>query len=420
MRTTAPKIKLPSKIDLIEIEKSKCQNGMKLYSFDACTEPVIILTIMLKAGRYFQAKEMLSGFTISLLKRGTKTMTANEIAEKLDFAGASLSFESGMFMVSVSLSCLKDKLEEVLPILTDILTECNFPEKEIALEKKNQIQNLKINYEKNNFIASITFNKAISGEYHPCGYAPNEKFINNITREDIIDFYENSFKLNKESYIVLAGDVDKKAISLIEKHIGNIPLKKFKNKHIPFEPIKEKEIFITKKDSVQSSIRIGMPFIEINHSDFIDFEIVNRLLGGFFGSRLMSNIREDKGYTYGIYSYISPFLGGSFFVIATDVGSQYKEATINEISFEINRLKKEAISKEELQMLKNYHKGRIMKSVDSALRYASVTNNYLSLGIEKDLTNDKLQAIENITPNRIMELANKYLDFDNMYKIVVG
>lgn len=420
-RSIAPQISMPSSINLLEIDSIKLKNGLQVYSLNGCSEPVVNLTIVLKAGKYFQAKEMVAGITMSMLKKGTKNFTANEIAEKLDFLGASLNAQAGLYLVSISLSCLKDKLEDILVILKDILTENDFPQQELDLEKKKQIQNLKINQEKNNFLASVKFNEVIFGEKHPCGYRPTEELISNVSRKDLITHFNEIVKFNDKSYLVLSGDIDKNVIALIDQYLGTIAIKNtFKNVSNPFALATEKEHLKTKKDSVQASLRIGMPLIDVQHADYLDLEILNRVFGGYFGSRLMKNIREDKGYTYGIYSYINPFIGGSYFCIATDVGLQYKENTLNEISKEINRLKTELISKEELQMVKNYHKGRIMKSVDGALRFANVLSTNLSLGLDETRINEQLKAVEEITAERLLSLANKYLNFEDMHKIVVG
>tara|TARA_B110000037_G_scaffold223098_1_gene302043 strand:- start:226 stop:1494 length:1269 start_codon:yes stop_codon:yes gene_type:complete len=420
-RSLAPEISMPDSIKLLEIGNVKLDNGLKVYCLDGCSEPVVNLTIVMSAGYYFQAKPFAASFTSSLLKKGTQNLSSTEIAEKLDFLGATLSAQAGMYLCSISLSCLTTKLAEILPFVKDILNNSTFPQKEVELEKKNIIQRLEIDKEKTNYLASVKFNEVVFGENHSCGYQPTEALINDLKREDILEHYENKMKLKESSYILLSGDLNDDIIKLVNREIGSIPLKeKLVSIEEPFEPSTETDFFIAKKDSVQASIRIGNMSIDAQHEDYLDLEILNRILGGFFGSRLMKNIREENGYTYGIYSYLSPFLGGSYFCIATDVGIQYKEATLNEISKEINRLKNELVSEEELQMVKNYHKGRIMKSVDGALRLAHVLNNNLSLGLDETRINQQLKAVEEITAERLLKLANKYLDYDKMYKIVVG
>lgn len=422
IRTIAPKIAMPSHLDLVHSNIYTLKNGLKVHYFSGCSEPVLNLSIFNKAGKYYQNKDWVAFFTMALLKKGTKNFTAAELVEKIDFLGASLYTESNMFKNSISLSCLTDNLETLLPIIVDILTESNFPEEELALEKNKQIQKLKINKKKNEYVASVLFSEAVFGKNHPCGKLVTEEQINEVSREDILLHYTNRVKLDKDSIIILSGEINEDTLQQIDESIGKMELQgKEDFPFRTFEPEIEREIVFPIEKSVQASLRIGMPLtIDHNHPDYLDLEILNRILGGYFGSRLMKNIREEKGYTYGVYSFISNFEIGSYFCVATDVGLEYKENTVREIYNEINRLKTEPITIEELEMVKNYHKGRIMKSIDGSMRMANVLSLLLPLGLDEEHINRRLAAVENITPERIMYLANKYLDIDQMYKIIVG
>lgn len=421
-RTLAPKIAMPSHLDLVHSQIYTLQNGLKVHYFTGCSEPVLNLSIYNKAGKYYQNKDMVAFFTMSLLKKGTNNFSASEIEEKIDFLGASLYTDSNMFKNSVSLSCLTDNLETLLPVIVEILTESNFPEEELALEKNKQLQKLKVNKKKNEYLASVLFSEAVFGKNHPCGKLVTEEQIRDVSREDILLHYNNRVKLDSESIIVLSGEINADTLEQIDQNIGKMELQgKEDFPFRTFEPEREREIVFPVDKSVQASLRIGMPLdIDYNHQDYLDLEIVNRILGGYFGSRLMKNIREEKGYTYGIYSFISNFEIGSYFCVATDVSLAYKENTVSEIYKEIFRLKTEPISIEELEMVKNYHKGRIMKSIDGSMRMANVLSLLLPLGLDEEYINKRLEAVENITPERIVYLANKYLDIDKMYKVIVG
>lgn len=420
-RALAPEIRMPDNISLMDVKRLKLDNGLQVYSLNGCSEPVVNLTLVSTAGNYFQDKHLTASFVSTLLKKGTKNYSANEIAETFDFYGVSLSVQAGMHLFSISLSCLAVNLSKVLPLVKDILCNSTFPQKELAIDKKNRIQRLQINQGKTNYLASVKFNGVVFGEDHSCGYAVTEEIINAVTREDLLAHYENKVKLRESSYLILSGDLNAEILDSINNEIGSVAFKEpLKVVEKPYANITETDFFIPKEESVQASVRIGYKSIPANHEDYLDLEILNRILGGFFGSRLMKNIREKNGYTYGIYSYLYPFKNGSYFCIATDIGVQYKEATLHEISKEINRLKTELVSDEELQMVKNYHKGRIMKSVDGALRFASILNNNLAIGLDENRINQQLEAVEEITAERLLNLANKYLDYDKMYKIVVG
>jgi predicted Zn-dependent peptidase len=190
--------------------------------------------------------------------------------------------------------------------------------------------------------------------------------------------------------------------------------------HAELQTKVEKDITVEAKNKLQTAIRVGMPTVNINHPDFDDLQILNTLLGGYFGSRLMTNIREEKGFTYGIYSFINPIMDTGYFCIATEVGEKYRNETLHEIEHEINRLKKELISDEELSMVKNYMIGQLMKSVDGPLNIISTLKNFLIFEMDLNEINKQLEAIHAIDAKRLQDLAKQYLNYEDMYKVVVG
>jgi predicted Zn-dependent peptidase len=174
------------------------------------------------------------------------------------------------------------------------------------------------------------------------------------------------------------------------------------------------------KDSVQSSIMVGNASILRNDPDYDELTVLNTVFGGYFGSRLMSNIREDKGYTYGIYSSLTPYRNGTIFEIGAEVGKEHKDNTFREIKLEMQRLQNEPIDEEELQTVKNYMSGRILRSVDGALRYSDVLKSMILFDRNPEKINEYLTAIQNISAERVQQLAKRYLDFEKMYRIAVG
>jgi predicted Zn-dependent peptidase len=171
---------------------------------------------------------------------------------------------------------------------------------------------------------------------------------------------------------------------------------------------------------LQAAIRVGMPAINIHHPDFEELQVLNTVLGGYFGSRLMSNIREEKGFTYGIYSFINPIMDTGYFCIATEVGEQYKKQTLKEIEFEINRLRNEPIPEKELAMVKNYMIGQLMNSVDGPLSMIGTLKNFLIFGLDLNEINKQLSNIHAIEASRLQTLAQEYLDYSKMIKVVAG
>lgn len=421
-RRIAPTIQMPNQIQLVKAKKINLDNGLLMHVLSGCTEPIVNLTIIIPAGKYFQKNELAAFFMSLLMKKGTQHRNAKMIENSIDFEGATIHFSSNMFNLEISLNCLEEKLEKVMPILLEVLTESIFPEEELALEKNKQKQKLKINNEKIDYLASVYFNQAIFGENHPIGGLLSIEKIDALERAHLLTHFNEQMVFNAQTHIILAGDITEKTTLTVNHYLGKLPIKpNIEKSFIPFEPTTNKIQYIEKKKSIQSSIRIGsLIALKSTDDELLELDVLNRILGGYFGSRLMKKIREEKAYTYGIYSYISSFKEMSYFCIATDVGVAYREDTIYEISQEILRLKTERISSEELAMVKNYHKGRIMKSVDGPTRMANVLASYLPLDLTEEYKNKQLHTIDNISAERIMDLANKYLHFEEMHQVIVG
>ncbi|MEZ4930218.1 MAG: pitrilysin family protein [Chitinophagales bacterium] len=419
-RTIAPHIYLPKHLDFINIHKETLDNNFPLYVISGTTQNICELNIMYRAGRYFENKKLLASLCAGMMKKGTSSKTAYQINENFDFYGATVKFRSNMYTAKLNLYCLSNQLPEVLPKLIEVLTEVSFPEKEIKKTKEKIKQNLAVQKDKNSYIASLHFNQAIFGKESTFGYFPKSEDLKNINRQDLKNFQEAHWQLNSGSFATVSGNIGHKEIKLINQYLGKLKVINKTNDSIELNPIEDKEIFIDAKNKHQAALRVGMPLFSYHHKDYYDFKILNTVLGGYFGSRLMSNIREEKGYTYGIYSFYTAIMNQGYFCIATDVGSEYKNATLHEIEKEINRLKNEPIGKEELEMVKNYLLGQLMKRVDGALSTTKTLQSFLIFDNDLEKINEHLKIIHSITPARLQALANEYLDYKNMYKVVVG
>lgn len=418
-RNIAPEIYLPDVINFPIAEKEMLQNNLPVYIIKGSTEPIVRLLLFFEAGRYFEHKKEVAGLTAGMINKGTSTRNAFEIAETLEFYGASLQIQSNMYVASISLSCLKSQLPFILPVINDLLIDATFPENELTQLIERAKQKIKINLKKNEYIASQHFNKQLFGEKHPFGYLTTKEDIEKVTREDIEMHYKQHFGFNKFSFGIAAGEVGLQEMKLINHYLGHLQfVSDEKQSDTPFTSEPEKLLELPRAKSVQAALRIGNLSIGIHHADFVELNVLNTLLGGYFGSRLMSNIREEKGFTYGIYSFIVPLKDVSYLCISTEVGIEYKEQTLEEIDKEIARLKSEPVSEEELEMVKNYLIGQLMKSVDGPLKMANTLKNLVSFGQDQWQINHNLKTIKSVTPQRIQQLAQKYLNFEDMYKVI--
>ena len=171
---------------------------------------------------------------------------------------------------------------------------------------------------------------------------------------------------------------------------------------------------------MQSAIRIAKRTIGKSHHDFAKLHVVNTILGGYFGSRLMSNIREDKGYTYGIGSFVAPQKHDSYFGISTEVGADVSQKAINEIYKELESLRTELVSEEELNLVKSYLMGELLKSVDGPFSVAERWKGIILFDLDKSYFDNLVNTILNITPIEVRDIAERYLGSNDMYEVLVG
>ncbi|MDR0606427.1 MAG: insulinase family protein [Bacteroidales bacterium] len=395
------------------------KNGIPVIGLQDPNLTLIRLDIRLKAGSYYQKKQLLSHATIKLMTEGTQSMSSEQIAEQLDYAGAYFEVISNRDFATFSIYFPKKAAVKVIPIVGKLFTEAIFPEDKIAILKRNTAKNLAINMEKTSYLAYSHFIAHVFGKQHPYGISVQFEDIDNFNREDIIDFYQQHFHAGNIR-LFIAGNIDKDLLNLLDNTMGNIPCKNPNQQNIiPVEP-SEGKFFIEKENAVQSSICIGNRLFNYQHKDWIDMSILKTVLGGYFGSRLMTNIREKKGLTYGIYSQMVSFQMDGLFVIRTDVNKAQAQEAIHEIFEELSILQREPVPQEELTLVKNYLYGTLLRNFDGVFSQIDRTILLNDYHFSHDYWNQYTETIKNITPYRLLELAVLYLQSDNMIEIVAG
>jgi zinc protease len=359
----------------------------------------------------------LASFVNGLLLSGTKEHTSIEINESIDALGG--FFESGVSNENavISIYALKENMLPVLRIIRDAIHGAIFPEHEVDELLIDRKQKFLVNMEKVNFLAQRAFQQRLFSE-SIYGRVSDVKDFDSISRQEIIAFHKDYY-LNGLSKMVVVGDLGQDAVDHIIDLFGD-----WSHAHLPTF---EKNIqnlrgaaHVVKEDAVQSAIRVGRMLFNKTHPDYLDFHILNTILGDYFGSRLMSNIREDKGYTYGIGTMMAELHASGYFLIATEVGKDVREATLLEIQKEIEILQNELVPEDELELVKNYLLGQLLKSADGPY---SMTDLYLSVepyNMDMDFYNKAIESINKITAARIQELAKKYLNWSDMTIVSAG
>src|SRR5690606_1931300 len=281
---------------------------------------------------------------------GTIHHTANEINEALEFYGASLHVNAGNDFAVVSLYTLTKHLPVLLPTVYEVLAEAVFPQEELEIFQRNSIQKLSVNLRKCEFVANQKFDALLFGEDHPYGRYTRKESIEALTREDLQAFHKEYYHLGLVQ-IFMAGRLTQTDVNLVASVFGkgHIVQKPLAQKISASPPPSQQKLHINHDpNGVQGAIRIGRIFPNRVHPDYPGMVVLNTILGGYFGSRLMRNIREEKGYTYGIYSMLSSWLHAGVFVIATETGRQVTMNAVEEVYKEMDILCKEQVSEEEL------------------------------------------------------------------------
>ena len=312
-------------------------------------------------------------------------------------------------------------LPKLLPMLQEMISESVIPEKELLMQKNIASQNLKVQLEKTAYVAGQAFREQIYGATHPYGKSLNQSLIENLSRESIKDFYEKQVQ-GKQFKIFLSGKFGEDEIASLNQVFGQIPVEKAQNegKLTDFVPLKAENILVEKPENLQSSIRLGRKLFNRSHPDFFKFLVTNTVFGGYFGSRLMKNIREDKGFTYGISSSLVPQKDGGYLVMGTDVKKEVTQQTLDEIFKEIKILQTEPIDENELETAKNYMIGSFVGSLNTPFEVADRQKVILLDELPADYYENYIKNIRAVSAIEVMEIANKYYNPEDMCEVVVG
>jgi len=422
-RTKQPKIFSINNVTLIKPSAYTLDNGIKCFAFSAGTQDLIKIQFAFYAGSSHQ-KKALSAFSANkLLTEGTTKFSSEEIANKVDYYGSYIELMAEKDMAYVSLYTLNKHIKSTLPLLEDIIKNSIFPEHELTIFLKNQKQEFITNSEKVNFIARAKFNEFIFGSEHPYGANAILSDFDKIKSSDLKSFHKANYHANN-CFIVLAGSVNQEIIKTLNCSFGGTDWKlKTVQSSIKIPAIKTNEAknyLIKKEKAVQSSVRIGKVLFNKTTKDYHGLQVLNTLFGGYFGSRLMMNIREDKGYTYGIGSAIISLHQSGYFFITSEVGVDVCSKAIEEIYKELKKIRTEKVKLSELTTVKNYMTGSFLRSIDGPFALAERFTSIYEYGLDYEYYENLFQTIKTITPTKITELAEQYLNENSMFELVVG
>jgi zinc protease len=424
-RTVAPPIKdaIEFELSLPPYKKSVLSNGVEVYAIDLGDVEAMMVSLIFDAGNSWENKRGVAAAANALLKNGTSTRSAFDINEHFDYYGAYLNRAAHHETAELTLHCLNKHVGELLPVMAEILSDSVYSHEELGIYKKNSQQRLQVSLKKSEFVAGRLIDAYLYGADHPYGRYSVPEDYQSLEREDLMAFF-NQYYRNGVCRILVAGKLPAGLIPMLEAAFGSLPI------HapglvsglpvFPIVPAEGKKYnIVNDPNGVQGSIRIARNFPNRHHPDFQKVQVLNNVFGGFFGSRLMENIREDKGYTYGIHSYLVNNRQESALMISTEAGKEVTAATIEEVYKEMNLLREELIGEEELQQARNFTIGAILGDLDGPFHVAGRWKSILLNGFDVNYFNEGVRIIKTIAPEELRELAIKWLDPAAFFELVV-
>ncbi len=403
------------------INQHALDNGLPVYWLDAGVQDVVQIDWIFPAGLWYEQKASVAQATAALLRNGTTKYTSEQIHEALEFYGAQLKASAGNDYATVTLYSLTRHLPVLLPMVFEIITDATFPEHEVEIHKRNAIQKLLVNLRQCDFVANQRIDALLFGEDHPYGRFSRKEKMEDIWREDLLTFYRSNYNL-ANARVFMGGKVSEREVGYLNDVFGKIALNKTELPLLEFpaapKAAREHRI-INDPNGVQGAIRIGRLFPNRHHPDYTPMVVLNTLFGGYFGSRLMSNIREDKGYTYGIYSSLVPEINGGSMTITTETGRDVVENAIKEVYAEMEILCQDEVDDEELLLVKNYLLGGLLGDLDGPFSILQRWRTLILNGFTETQFNNNINIYKNITAKELKALARKYYDPKDFYEVVV-
>ena len=412
------------KLSLPPIEKTELANGLEIWMVEQKELPIVSMNLVLKTGSSNEpdAKVGVSTFMSQLLEEGTKTRTAADIANQLQSLGANINTGSGWDSTNVTLQTLTKNLDQALEIYSDVIQNPAFPAKELESRKTRSLIGLRQLRSNPNAISNVVYNKVLYGE-HPYGRVNNEATIKAITREDLVNYYESTFRPNN-GVLIVVGDFDKAELkSKIEKSFANWKAGDVSARSLPVaKPIEKARIFIVDRPgSAQSVVSVGQVGVDRSNPDYYALNVMNTILGGGFTSRINMNLREDKGYTYGARSGWSFRRGAGPFSAGGDIQTAYTKEAVAEFIKELNDIRGgRPVTQKELEYNKQSLIRRFPAGFETVGQMSQQLANLVVYDLPDSYINDYIAKVNAITVEDVNRVAKQYLDPAKMAIVIVG
>ncbi|MGX5818122.1 M16 family metallopeptidase [Chitinophaga lutea] len=409
-------------VQLKPYEKYTLDNGIPVYALRSDEQDTLQLELVFPAGTWYESENLVAPATNFLMKNGTSKHSALEINEMAEYYGAYLNRNCYHENATYTLHCLTKHAANLLPILQEVILDPVFPEEELAIYVQNMKQKLAVNLQKAEFVANRHIDKYLFGEFHPYGRVSSMLAYDELQAESLRAFYKKQYTYNN-CRIFVAGNLPADFVTQLNQCFGTSQWNGESHvvrPELAILPADEKKYRIfNDENGVQGAVRVARPFVNRYHPDFGKMLVLNTIYGGYFGSRLMSNIREEKGYTYGIHSLVYNFRQTGGVNIQTEAGRDVCEATVEEIFKEMKRLQDEPIPEEELSLVRNFMIGSILGDLDGAFQVIQRWKNLILNDLDENYFYNNIRIIKTVGAEELQALAKQYYNREDFYELIV-
>lgn len=418
-RPVPPAIVTPGRAEMPPVCEDVLDNGVRLYMVDIPGQEVVRVSFVFRAGTSLQEVPFSASAAVNLLSEGSRRSTAAQIAERLDFYGSYYEVSTDRDYAVVTFCSLSRFFAETMEVAEEILLAPEFPQDEVRTYCSKQKQRLAVERTKVAFQARELFSRTLFGAEHPYGVSSPAERYDTLGRDDLIRFYRRYYT-GRNCFAVASGDVNPDARRRIAALAGKLPAGDAAGLSGMAEPVSLRYAFGSHPGALQSALRVGTRLFPRTHPDFIPMQVVTTVLGGYFGSRLVRNLREERGYTYGVFAGMVNLEYEGYMAIATEVAAAAAEDAVDQIFREMERLRNEAVEERELQMVKNIVAGEVMRILDGLFGIADVTIENVQNGTDNGYIGRFLERVRSTTPEEVLATARKYLVPERFTTVVVG
>lgn len=395
-------------------------NGVPLIVVDNGSQEINRLSIIWTGGLCETSHATIANLALNLLREGTNKHNGAHIAEKLEYNGAWLKSQMHSHHSSLVSYSLNDKVSEIYPILVEIMSSPIYPTREFEVLREKLIRTATLDREKVEFYSAMEMRRLIMGESHPLAKSDSPEEIASLTVDDLFRFKHKI--LTRPHALYLTGRITPSLEDIVNDNFATIKsdVPTCEMRVDDFKPSSTKLVKIKRDGAMQSAIRMSIPTINRSYDDYVPLRLAVMALGGYFGSRLMTNIREEKGYTYGITASLLGYREGGIISIGTQCDNRYVEPLIEEVIKEIERMKTGNFDYDEMQRLKNYAMTQLISVLDSPFSIMDYYENICLSDTPVDYFYQQLHEIKMLSAEKLASIATKYFNIENLYTTISG